>query len=298
VGDLRGIAAALDNLASAVADIEADLQTAQKLVEEALIIFRQLDARGSMGNAMWVYAYILAWKGEFLHARQTLQEYLEIVRQSEIPLNIVLGEVQLAGLDRLAGREEHALIVLEESLRTMKASDPRLIPSWNYSTTLHELAYILARRGETERAGSLLREAWEKSELPEERALLLHCRGTIAMVEQNGAGALADYLESLKICRGSNLKLTAILAMEGIADALRLLSDSEQATRLLSATAAFRCKIGAPVSPWDRPVYERIKAALIHQLGEAAFAEAWTAGQVYPFEQAVEEALAIQSGSA
>jgi hypothetical protein len=92
----------------------------------------------------------------------------------------------------------------------------------------------------------------------------------------------------------SYIKLNAILAMEGIAGALSLLDAPEQASRFLSASTAFRCQIGAPVSPWDLPVYKRLNGSLIRKLGAVAFAQAWKDGQALSFEQAIEEALQLQ----
>jgi non-specific serine/threonine protein kinase len=294
VGDIRGIAYALDNLASVTADVDGNLHTARDLVEEAIVIYRQLDTRISMYNALHVYAYILSWQGEYQLARLALQEQVEIIHQSGSEMQFVLSNVLLASVERQAGQVDSAMTVLEDCMQKMRASDQRFISSGNYARTWYELAYILARRNQTERAGSLVQEAMEKVETPGERMILLYCKGTISLQEQNGSIALADFTQSLKICRDVYSKLDAILAMEGIAGALSLLDAREQATRLLSATAAFRCQIGAPVSPWDLPVYKRLNASLIRKLGAVAFAQAWDAGQAKSFDQAIEEALAIQ----
>jgi tetratricopeptide (TPR) repeat protein len=288
---LRGIASALDNLASAIVDIEADLATAQILVEEALAIYRQLNARASMHNALYVYAYVLTWKGEYQLALQVLEERLDIVRHSGSKLNIVLAEVLLAGLDRLSGNVEQARIILEKSLRTMETSDQRLVQGWHYARTLHELAFILVRRGEADRAEQLLSKAFAACDMPEERTQLFLCNGSIAMSKGEKDNALANYLQCLEICQRSHFKLTAILALEGISEALSSLQVPHQATRLLAAAMAFRHKIGAPVSPWDLPGNERLQVALKEQLGEHTFAETWSNGQGITFDRAMEEAL-------
>jgi hypothetical protein len=53
----------------------------------------------------------------------------------------------------------------------------------------------------------------------------------------------------------------------------------EEAARLFGATSALRDRIGHPLSPADRPAYERDIAALRTALGEEAFSAAWEEGR-------------------
>jgi tetratricopeptide (TPR) repeat protein len=293
VGDLRGIAHALDNLANATMDIDVDLRASQRMVEEALAIYRQLKARASMLNALYVYASILAWKGEYKPARAALREMSEIENQSGSQSGIILAKILLGGLDRLTGLEQDAEIMLEECLATVKARGSGFIQGWHYSRLLHELAYILVRGDETERARGLLQEALEICEMPEEQAQIQLCRGAADLRERDGKAALEDYGRSLEICKRSRFMLSAILALEGMAGALSLLLQPSLAVRLLAASSKFRRQVGAPISPWDRPVYESLQADLRRQLSAELFDETWSAGLRTAFDQAVEEALSL-----
>jgi non-specific serine/threonine protein kinase len=295
-GDVRGAAGALDNLASVLMDTEADLTTARAMVEEALDAYHRLEASESKHNALFVYSTILAWQGEYLHAREVLLERLEIIRQSRIPINIALAEVLIAGVDRLSGMEAQAGKSLEENLRALNAIDRQNVPDWYLSTAWVELAYIVARKGDTERARDLVQQAFEVSSTFGQTSLF-YCRGTIELSEKNGRQALDDFLQSLRLCMSTGNRLIAILATEGIASALCLLSKPEMAARLLSASSTIRSRIGAPVSPWDQPAYVRLKDSLKHELGTDGFADAWKHGQALEFDQAVEQALELKAGS-
>jgi NAD(P)-dependent dehydrogenase (short-subunit alcohol dehydrogenase family) len=55
--------------------------------------------------------------------------------------------------------------------------------------------------------------------------------------------------------------------------------------------AAFREGLGAPLPPVDRAAYESAVAACRAQLGESAFAEAWTRAAARPFQEVVGEVL-------
>jgi hypothetical protein len=61
---------------------------------------------------------------------------------------------------------------------------------------------------------------------------------------------------------------------------------------LYGAVAALREATGAREPPLDRARYARSVHRVRERLGEAAFAEAWSEGQVMPLEQAIAYALA------
>jgi hypothetical protein len=61
--------------------------------------------------------------------------------------------------------------------------------------------------------------------------------------------------------------------------------------QLLAAAATLRLTMGAPVRPMDRPTLEDTLAAARMALGAAAYADAWTAGESLPLEEAISLAL-------
>jgi hypothetical protein len=79
--------------------------------------------------------------------------------------------------------------------------------------------------------------------------------------------------------------------LEALAGAAGAQGQPLRAARLFGAAEALREKIGVPLSPADRPTYDRTVAAARAQLDASAFTTAWTAGRALTMEQAVSEAL-------
>ena len=104
----------------------------------------------------------------------------------------------------------------------------------------------------------------------------------------------ARYLLSASDCESLTLawqikeKRRVAFGLEGIAARL---GASWRAVQLFGAAAALRAMIGAPLPPSDGPVYTERVNTLRGYLGGPTFADAWTAGQALPLEQAVALAL-------
>jgi tetratricopeptide (TPR) repeat protein len=83
-GDLRGMAIALNNLASVLVDAECDLQGGRRLAEESIDIYHRLKAYGDIDNALIVYGLILSLQGEYPYMSNFFQELEDINRRREI----------------------------------------------------------------------------------------------------------------------------------------------------------------------------------------------------------------------
>ena len=73
----------------------------------------------------------------------------------------------------------------------------------------------------------------------------------------------------------------------GLACAAALLGQPFKAARLFGAEETLRQRLGVPVSPAVRPLYEHYVAAGRAQLDEASFAAAWAAGHAMTLEEAM-----------
>jgi hypothetical protein len=81
-------------------------------------------------------------------------------------------------------------------------------------------------------------------------------------------------------------------ALEGLAAVAVVRGRLERTVRLGAAAAGIRASIGAPLSPYDRAVFERTLDAARASLGAGAFETAWALAQATPWEHIVDEALA------
>ena len=148
-----------------------------------------------------------------------------------------------------------------------------------------DLAGAAAYLEEAERRLRALGHAWGLSET-------LPYLGDVARDRGDLAGALARYRESLPLVQAHGDRLLVAGALAGVANVEAARGRPQRAARLDGAVAALREELGATVTPWERPAYERQVAAVRATLSPEAFAAAWEAGRTLRLEQAVAEALA------
>jgi tetratricopeptide (TPR) repeat protein len=129
---------------------------------------------------------------------------------------------------------------------------------WGLMWALHHLSAAVYAQGDIEQAAPLLQEALE----------LEHRMGQKRQI----AGSL-----------------------QRIAGLATLRRQTVSGARIFAAASTLRSLIGAPLPPAERILYERDMAAIRAQLDEATLATAWKAGQALTLEEAVAEALALNS---
>ncbi len=188
---------------------------------------------------------------------------------------------------------------------------------WEYdlATDLFEEARAVARAGGD----------------PNEGSVFLNNLGVVAALQDDHARAEAPYDESLRIARREgwqsdeallldnlswlavergDLRRAAQLSLEAIALGQELrdpgglgtlsaaflagqIGDHESAARLGGAVDALRERTGRALESFNRPDHERNMARARTGLGEDAFAAAWAAGRMLPWDEAVAEAAAV-----
>jgi hypothetical protein len=115
--------------------------------------------------------------------------------------------------------------------------------------------------------------------------------GHIAYARGDFVQARALYTECLTLLRELGNKQEIAYSLEAFARLAVGKGQSDRAGLLLGAGASLRAVIGSPLPPSEREQHERHLAAARTAMGEAAFAEAWMAGQAMTLEQAISYAL-------
>jgi hypothetical protein len=95
----------------------------------------------------------------------------------------------------------------------------------------------------------------------------------------------------LRIRRELSDKRGLVSCLEASGEVAQAQDRSERAMRLCAAAAAVRDALGVSLSPVERVQLDRTLTSARTQLGEAAFAAAWSSGAVMGLEQAVAYAL-------
>jgi hypothetical protein len=75
--------------------------------------------------------------------------------------------------------------------------------------------------------------------------------------------------------------------LEGLAGVAAVRGEAARAARLFGAAEALRERVGAPLTPTERSLYEGLLAAVLAGLDPHAFAEVWADGRALPLDTAV-----------
>ena len=201
------------------------------------------------------------------------------------------------GLAILAGIKKdyaHATELLEQAIiyRRQTGDTVRLTPTLNNLATAHR------RLGNLERAGELYTEAISVNQENGNLMSLGHALNGLSEVHLE----LKEYANAVGLQHKSISIRHQLGDMKGIAFSLGSLAISMYhlnaaalATQLESASQKIFQELGVIISPATRAENENFIAQLNTELGDTAFKEAWSSGQVMSLEQAVE--LAINSTS-
>jgi hypothetical protein len=116
----------------------------------------------------------------------------------------------------------------------------------------------------------------------------------VALYQGRYEWASERYIESLNMFQDLGHKQGIVECLEGLAGVAARQGRPERAARLWGVAEALRETMGAPLSPADRPGYERMVADARGQLDQTAWSAAWTAGWALTLEQALNEAASDQ----
>ncbi len=219
LGDQRGIISALNNVALVVTDL-GEYVAARGLHEEGLTIARQLGDQRSVGIALHNLAHLHGAGGNSEAARPLYDESLGIWRQMAYQPGIANTLLNLGNIAKLLGDYAGARPLYEQSLEVFRELGDRR----GIAGVLNNLGDVVFHEGDVATARSMLQESLGISRDLGEKRAICECLGGLGALAAGGA-------------RGSP----------------RTPSDAARAARLLSAAAALREAIGAPLPPCDRP---------------------------------------------
>jgi non-specific serine/threonine protein kinase len=315
--------------AGVLADAQGDLQSARRLMEESLGIWRELGDRRGIAAALKELSMALAtqgdqswrrlaeeslaiWRelgerqevamlltnlgseagahGDYDAARASLEESLRICRE--------LGDngaraFPLETLGWIAGRQgdyETARSLLEESVRIWRASGYR---RW-IARALSHLGVVARGQGRLDEAQALLQESLEIGRELGDWASMAQALGQLGQLARDrGDLPEASLLlqQALTLHREQQNRRDSADCLEGLAAVACAQRVPERAARLLGAARALRDAIGLAIAPSEQPHYVALLADVCRALGDAAFTAMWEAGRALTWEQATAAAL-------
>jgi predicted ATPase/class 3 adenylate cyclase len=286
IGDKAGMAKSLRILGS-LAGERNGYTLARALLEESLTLYRELEDQNGMAYTREDLGQLLTSQGDYARARSLLEENLLLYSALGKPYRTAYPLYHLARVFFLSRNDPAKTCAMaEESLALFQEVGNRRLIAFVQSL----LGEIHLHQGEPAKA----REYTEKSvatfrEL-EYRIGVAESLISLARVESlqgKLAAARTHYEESWRLLRERDAKELRAVCLEGLGVVAALQGAPAGAARFWGIAATTRAAIGTPMPPVYRVSYGRAVAAARSEVGEVAFAAAWTEGRTIPLEQAL-----------
>ncbi len=282
--DTRGIIDIL-GLLGTVAREKGNFAAARSLEEEALALSQGSDYKVAIARSLQHLGILLKDQGEYVKSHAVLEESLNLYRELGNTYGIAIVLFRLAQVLFLSLGDLttiHAL--LEESITLFRELNVKEGIDHSYSL----LGQVALQEGDVAQARSLFEESMVLTRQSGERVNFASSLSDLAMVaarEHDYASACALYEESLAIARETISKWRIAPYLEGLASVLATQKEFARGAQLWGAAEAIRAAFGTPLPPVERAAYEQAVAATHTQLGEKAFAAAWSEGRTISWEQ-------------
>jgi predicted ATPase/DNA-binding CsgD family transcriptional regulator len=300
IGDRAEITRALYLLGD-IAWRKGDLMTARSWGEEALQLQREGDDTWGIANSLELLASIALDQGEYARVCCLIEQSQEAWRELRHTEGMAHGRLLLAAVAVNQGEYAKALALSEEGLiLSQNAGEKRHI-----AFALLIKGFIAFFQEENTLANSFFKEAHALSrEIGNQwgASLGLCGLGGVALRQGDDARAHVLYEESIMLLKGENHPSVIALCLEGLGGAAMTQSLSRWAAQLWGAAERLRETRMLPMPSVIRhKMHEPVVAMARDQLGEEAFARAWSQGRAMTLEQVLaaqgqeaEPALSLQ----
>jgi predicted ATPase/class 3 adenylate cyclase/Tfp pilus assembly protein PilF len=243
IGDLRGIAASLNNL-GVIAHVQGRYDEAEKQYQESLQI--QREAGDSMGIAMSLNCLgaLAYYQGRYEEAEKQYQESLQIKREIGDRRGTAASLNNLGLIDYVQGRYKEAERRFHESLQIQRETGDRLGAAGSYSN----LGLVAYNRGRYSEGEKLFQESLRTfCEIGDHlgKASSLNHLGNIILSQGRYKEAEKLFGESLQIAREIDNRLAIIASLKGLGYAIGICQGCyKEAEKLLSESLQIAREIG------------------------------------------------------
>ncbi|MBI1742119.1 tetratricopeptide repeat protein [Candidatus Acetothermia bacterium] len=269
---------------------QADYEHAVSLYEESLALRRELGDRKGVANSLNNLGLIAYNQGDFERAARMHTESLALRREVGEKWGVASSLNNLGVVAHSQGDYEKATAFYDESLALKRELGDQRGISYSLSN-LGVLAYL---QGKYEQAVVFYEESLQiRRALSDKMGVAgsLINLASVRLEQGKYRQSIALSKEGLAVARELGAKALVIECVGGLASALGVSSDPEQAARLFGAVEALSEAFKIPVQAVDRANFERKVALTRSRLSPEIFAAAWAMGRAMSLEQAIEYAL-------
>jgi predicted ATPase/DNA-binding winged helix-turn-helix (wHTH) protein len=281
------------NAAGVLARLQGEYPASRTSHEESLAIWRQLGERKGMATTLNNLGAVAWAQGDYASAKALNEECLAIMRELADRNGIARSLCNLGTFAHDQQDDATARVLFEKSLAIgRELRDWRFIAAVlnNLGTVAHDQGDLPAARELYDESLVIARDLGDPGGI----ARSLHNLGSVANLQGDYRVARMLYQEGLMITRQLEDRGTIAPMLEELAEVVANLGSLADAARIWSAAARLREEVGSPVTPNDRPRYDRRVGAARAALGDdAAFDRAWHDGRALTLEQAIQLALEV-----
>jgi tetratricopeptide (TPR) repeat protein len=258
---------------------------AELLLEMAMAMSEAGSYRPYRVNFRRLLGLIARERGAYERATQLLEESLAELRDMHDGLTCAMAMVGLSDVARDLGDVGGAVDWCETTLASTEHTRYTYAEGW----ALYNLGLVAGQQDNYGRAYDLLDRALAigSSYAPGYRAEILSGVGWVALDEGDERKAVTAFAESLQLGQSSGPAWLMASCLEGVASAVTLRGQSEQAARIFGAAEAMRDRIGAPIWPSRRATYDRYRCLARDALGEERFRTIYHEGRAMSETEAI-----------
>jgi predicted ATPase/transcriptional regulator with XRE-family HTH domain/Tfp pilus assembly protein PilF len=325
-GDTDGIAISLNYLGN-VALAQGEYAQAHARYEESLALSRNVGDSWGAALALGNLGVCAAEEGHYQQAALLYAESLEQLRHAGAQRDMAFMLINLGDARQQLGAYEQAEAILRESTTLFREIGDR----WGLAMSLMYSAHTARELGDLRQAQSLCAESLSLARHLGDQWLLAdvllcqgHCQrvagaltdaavscetslalfreirhhkgeadalielGHLARIQQMPQQAAALYRTGIACYRDLETQDGIAAGLEGMA----MLYEGEFAARWLGAIAALRQRLATPMPPSEHETYEQTVAHLRAELGAEHFDRAWSRGETWPLDDAIDEIMA------
>ena len=286
--DQHGEIDSLDLLARSLfllTELEQSLEVALQALDLSRSLgdkYRESQSLMRVGECRWQ----LTTYHDFTYFEQAIQLNRELKNWSGLAGCMVFA----GGWVLLNGNLQVAEKYAEESMSLFRQLDDKR----GLSAALENYGRIALVQGDLEKAHTFLRESIEIRQEVGERTGYLWSRsalGYVALWQGDIAAARHIFSETIKEFFKDKIEIGVVFNLEGIAGLYIAIGKPEIAAHLIGWADATRERIKDTRPPLEQPDVDKIIAACVEKMSEAAFSDAYDEGQKMSLDEAVAYAL-------
>ena len=286
--------------ASILAYMQQDRETQHAHLAEALELGERVGDTRGLAHAHVALGNLNRAEGMYEQSAELLRVSLKMSRSIGDEFGVWRGLSNSSETFSMLGDITRARELAEEGRQLAIANEQ----PWGVAQSYRLLGLAAFQSGDFAEAESLLYEAisrWRALAVTRGPHWALCEVGGVLLAREDPGRASASFRESLDISHRAGDRRCVARNLEGLAasglalDTNRTEHVAQRAARLLGAAATIRDTVMTPVSPLDRPTYDRAVGAATDILGEDAFRAAHDEGRSLTKDQAV--ALACEEST-